>query len=115
MTTITIHQAVELHLQWLMTLSDPAKAVVGFINDCMGWQRRYGLPIGAEKRACKFIDQVESGLVSGEILEESATLIITQLAYIREGARERQMESPDEPVNETMKWWKKTVPGWAFV
>lgn len=112
--TPSIHQAVERKLDWLMTQSSPAKAIVGFINDCLGWQRCYGLPRGAELRAERFIAQVVSGEISLAILVEFATPVITQLAYIREGARERQLETPDLHVSATKEWWLDRTPGWAF-
>lgn len=113
-STVTIHNAVEQKLKWLMSQQNPAKAVVGFINDCLGWQRKFGLNTGVETRAMRFITQVETGEVDSSILAEFAAPIITQLAYVREGARERQMESPDEPVRLTQEWWLERPPGWAF-
>lgn len=105
---------MERKLQWLMQQPIPAKAVIGFINDCLGWQRKYGLPAGAERRALRFIDQIEAGEITLSILEEVAAPVITHLAYIREGAHHRQMESPDEPVRNTADWWVDRTPGWAF-
>ena len=114
-TPISIHQAVDQKLDWLMAQQLPAKAVVGFINDCLGWQRRFGLPVVAESRATRFIAQVENGEIDISILKEFAVPVITHLAYIREGARHRQIESPDEPVCFTQDWWHERAPGWAFV
>ena len=111
---ITIHSAVKQKLEWLMSQQSPAKAVVGFINDCLGWQRQFGLSVGVETRAMRFIAQVETGEIDTCVLAEFAAPIITQLAYVREGARERQMESPDEPVRLTQEWWLERPPGWAF-
>lgn len=110
----SIHNAVEEKVEWLRHQPEADKLLRDFVRQCAdalqvdgSSEEKRAEVSNLKKRADRVVNSPSQVL---PVHKYAVTTVVTAMAYFVEGARERQLESPDEPVNKTADWWMLTIP-----